>query len=418
MRVGHGVGLSVEDRGGKWLLRWRQDEVQPDGSTKRVQRTRMLFTIDELRAKTAEIEAALRERGWWRPPEEARPAMPVVPNAEVAAVDWLNWKVGTRGAAANTRANLARSMKRFFGELRAVLGLAAGAAVPVTTLTAANVNAVTARWKGRYAEGTVYQTIAAVMDMWTWIADDPERYPEVPRPPYNRDRVLPTTPTYEAPEAVPTWAEADACLRRIRLPFPRRMATIMRYTGLRLEQAAMVHREDFDLAAGTLLIRKGKSRREKALMRRVPVSRHLIADLGAWLVEHPGGPLFPDAKVGDDGVAVPIRTYRNQTRYVTEAWEAATAAEEARKEVWSPPNRLQNRPDHAFRAAFQAALEAGGFGEAVVDWLVGHAPKSTRGKHYARPAEAVLRAAVDASPAVDWGDARDNVVPLRRRARE
>src|SRR5262245_28956734 len=117
MRVGHGVGLSVEDRGGKWLLRWRQDEVQPDGSKERVQRTRMCFTIEEMRAKTAEIESALREQGWWRPPEEARPAMPMVANAEVAAVDWLDWKVGTRGAAANTRGNLARSMKRFFREL-------------------------------------------------------------------------------------------------------------------------------------------------------------------------------------------------------------------------------------------------------------------------------------------------------------
>ena len=70
------------------------------------------------------------------------------------------------------------------------------------------------------------------------------------------------------------------------------------------------------------------------------------------------------------------------------------------------------------RGAFQAALEANGYGEALVDWLVGHAPKTTRGKHYARPAENILRAAVDSIPAIDWGASRDNVVPLRRRARE
>ena len=115
---------------------------------------------------------------------------------------------------------------------------------------------------------------------------------------------------------------------------------------------------------------------------------------------------------------MPIRTYRNQTRHVTEAWEAATAAAECRREVWAPPSRKKNRPDHAFRAAFQAALDASGYGESVVDWLVGHAPKSTRGKHYARPAENILRAAAGAIPAIDWGDARDNVVPLRRRARQ
>ena len=53
-----------------------------------------------------------------------------------------------------------------------------------------------------------------------------------------------------------------------------------------------------------------------------------------------------------------------------------------------------------------------------MDWLVGHAPKTTRGRHYARPAENILRAAVDAIPAVDWGEAGNNVVPLRRKARE
>lgn len=104
----------------------------------------MCFTIEDMREKTAEIEAALREREWWRPPEEARPAMPMVPNAEVAALDWLNWKSGTRGAAPNTRGNLARSMKRFFRELRVVIGVDDKAVVPVTAMTAAHVSAVTA----------------------------------------------------------------------------------------------------------------------------------------------------------------------------------------------------------------------------------------------------------------------------------
>src|SRR5690606_6092624 len=117
------------------------------------------------------------------------------------------------------------------------------APIPPTALNSSTVNEVTARMrapgpagKPRYAEGTVYQTLSAAIDMWRWVADDPEKYPEVPRPPFNLHRVLPRPPVYEAPEAAPTWAETDACLRRIRLPFPRRMATIMRYTGLRLEQ--------------------------------------------------------------------------------------------------------------------------------------------------------------------------------------
>jgi integrase len=366
-KVGHGVGLSVDAGDGKWMLRWRQDEAQPDGTLKRVQRTKTVFTIEELRHFTAEIEAALRAQGWWRP--DGRPsAMPMIANAELAAFDWVAWKVGTRGASENTRGNLARAMKRFFTELRDLIGVTPDAAIPVTALTSANLNAVTARWRDRFAPGTVYQTMDAVVDMWGWIADDPGRYPEVPRPPHSKQRVLPNRAVYEAPEAVPTWEETDACVRRIRLPIARRLATIMRYTGLRLEQAVSVHREDVDLDGATLLIRKGKSRREQALMRRVPVSRHLIADLGLWLADHPPGPLFPDGRaVDEEGKPVPIRAYRNQTRYVTEAWEAASAADEARREVWAPPSRLKARPDHAFRAALQAALEAAGHGEGVVD---------------------------------------------------
>ena len=50
-------------------------------------------------------------------------------------------------------------------------------------------------------------------------------------------------------------------------------------------------------------------------------------------------------------------------------------------EVWMPINRDKARPDHAFRAAFQSNLHEQGVSDNVNDWLVGHAPASTRGKH-------------------------------------
>lgn len=147
-KVGHGVGLAVEARDGRWMLRWRQDEEQPDGTVRRVQRSKTVHTVEALRHLTDEIEAALRDQGWWRP--DARAAVtPLVANAELAALDWIAWKVGTRGAADNTRGNLARSMKRVFTELRDLLDLGPDQAVPVSALTTANLNAVTARWRVR-----------------------------------------------------------------------------------------------------------------------------------------------------------------------------------------------------------------------------------------------------------------------------
>ena len=103
---------------------------------------------------------------------------------------------------------------------------------------------------------------------------------------------------------------------------------------------------------------------------------------------------------------------------MTEAWELATLADEARREVWAPPSREKNRPDHVFRAALQSFLMDEGIGDNVIDYLVGHSAKSTRGKHYARPGDVVLRRAVDLLPAVDWrATVGANVVHLARKVR-
>lgn len=422
MKVGHSVGLSARDMGGgKWQLRWRQHEEQPDGSRKRVERTVLAYSHEERKRLEIDIERALSTKGYWT---AALPgAKPLDLNLEKVAAAWIEFKVVLRKARPNTRVALAGCMSRFFKGLRAVLGLKATDVVPGSAMTIPNVTAVQTRWAQdrAFAEATIYQTIAAAVDMWKWAADQPSYPIEVlPRPPYNRDNVMPKTVLYAAPEAVATMAELDACLRRIRLPMPRRVATIMRYTGLRIEQAAMIHREDVDLAGATLLIRKGKTRREQALMRRVPVAPGLIADLGCWLATLPEGPIFPDLKARDDaGNPLPMVSYRNLTRYVTEAWEAATQAGEARRETWQPPSRLKARPDHVFRGAFMAALQEAGIGDAVIDHLVGHAAKTTRAQAYTAPSSSALKRAVEVIPAVDWGDQEEgaNVVFLSRKCR-
>jgi hypothetical protein len=89
--------------------------------------------------------------------------------------------------------------------------------------------------------------------------------------------------------------------------------------------------------------------------------------------------------------------------------------------VWAPDSRKHARPDHAFRAAYQAALAGAGVRDEVIDALVGHAG-GLRARHYVGAAEgrtAAMRAAVDLLPAVDWdepgeADVPDNVVGFRR----
>lgn len=397
------LSLSYEERAnGKYILRWRQWETAADGTRKRRQRTVMVYSVAERKQLELEITRALRERGWWEREQELPPARPADVNMEHAGRAWVRWKVGVKGVAPNTRKNLAYALSRFFKALRKVNGLPKTAPVGGHLMTRENVTQVLTLWRPMYSEGTVYQSVAAVLDMWTWVCDQPE-YEAVPSPPRNLGQLRPPPAVYEAPELNPTLEECDAVIRRIRHPMAKRLAIIMRYTGLRMVQAAAIHREDIDWDEKTLLVRRGKSRRERAQMRRVPVSPHLLTDLGDEMKGLGPGPLCPDRSATDEqGNPLPMVGYRNLTRYVTAAWKAAIAAKEARQEVLSPPNRKRNRPDHAFRAAMQVFLEAQGVQERVIDALVGHAPQSTRAMHYTRPTNEALRRAVDMLPAIEW----------------
>ena len=95
---------------------------------------------------------------------------------------------------------------------------------------------------------------------------------------------------------------------------------------------------------------------------------------------------------------------RNLTRYVTEGWSLATEEGGVRREVWRPANRRRAQPDHAFRVCFQHELQAAGVAGIVLDFLVGHAPSTTRGRHYTDPAWNLLEAAIGHIPPVSWTD--------------
>ncbi len=233
--------------------------------------------------------------------------------------------------------------------------------------------------------------------MWRW-GYDQDLWPTLARPPLTSELVVPPAPVFEAPEELATLEECDAAISRIRHETAKRVAILQRFTGLRQEQVIHIRWEDLDLKKATLFVRKGKSRREKALARTVPISPHLVAELKAWRPKGAKGPLFPDTKKTEEGELQPLRSYRNLTRYVKRGWELATDEELVRERVWKPKNRSSARVTHVFRAAFQGHLMREGVSESVIDWLVGHAARSTRGQHYARPDEKELRRASTRMP--------------------
>ena len=166
------------------------------------------------------------------------------------------------------------------------------------------------------------------------------------------------------------------------------------------------------MGEATLRVRVGKSKREKAEQRVIPVSRHLVAlleDRGRH--SQPGDYLFP--------APLSARKRNINETAVRQLWEAATEAGEVRREVWVPPNRRKTRTTHAFRSGLLTELRRAGVPHEVRRLLVGHQPNTTEELHYVGP-EALMeamRAAVDAIPPVDWtgpGAAANNVVALHR----
>jgi integrase len=277
---------------------------------------------------------------------------------------------------------------------------------------------------------TAYAPLRLVIDAWRWGSDGNAEdvaagravsWPGLPPAPRSPRDYLPRAPRHGRTVA-PTLAEADACLRHLHQlasDHTRALGVLMRYTGLRASQVMGIHREDLDLPNAELAVRVAKTDEERADARTIPLSAALLAEpvFRAWVdFAPPSGPMMPPKA----GYANPEqRRKRHAIATFTRAWEAATAAGEAKRASWSPPNRAAARPEHAFRAAFQAHLTDARVDADVVDFLVGHASGGVREKHYGRELLAKARAAVDALPPIDWRGPgvnleAGNVVPLRR----
>lgn len=110
-------------------------------------------------------------------------------------------------------------------------------------------------------------TVGTLLQAWTW-ACDAAQYPGLASAPRDPTTVLPRPVVYSAGPA-PTLAECDAALPQlVGLHNPRvamLASMVARYTGLRIGQVLRIR-------AATLTVRVGKSAREKAERRTVPVT--------------------------------------------------------------------------------------------------------------------------------------------------
>jgi integrase len=372
--MARGPGVSVERQdNGKWRVRWRETVELPDGTQRRPQRSKTVEDESTARQLAGKILRAL-ELGEL-PEVEAIRQVPEVATVDVILDRWLDGLMA-KGASRGTIATYGSFAKRILRNFREIEGLPDQAQVPGTLLCRDGVIRLTLHLREEeLADSTVHWVIRALVDAWTWAGDDPETFPGIAPAPRDKSSIVPPEPVYSAAPA-PTLAECDAVIRHLaelRLELVP-AAVIARCTGLRIGQIVALQVGDVDLRRATLRIRSGKSRREKK-GRTVPLAPVLVDYLAPLVRERPDdAPLVARA----DGTALPDRT----PEAVASAWEAAVAAKEARQETWSPDSHGKARPDHAFRAAFQAHLVRRAVRDEIIDILVGHGGKSTRARHY------------------------------------
>lgn len=169
-----------------------------------------------------------------------------------------------------------------------------------------------------------------------------------------------------------SWAQADACVEHMpRKDWAWRLATILRFTGLRLQEAILLEWTDLDLDACTMTIRAETTKARRG-ERRIPISEHFAGELAGWptrarsrwLLDPPAG-----VRAGDQLG----RHYRATSAHVLrQGWRASEVPEK----YW------KGQPAKAFRRCFQTELLTAGASWEGVRWLVGHRPEGVASKHY------------------------------------
>ncbi|MFT6233277.1 MAG: integrase, partial [Myxococcota bacterium] len=387
------TGVYVDERPAGYRVRWRP--IGEDGKRgSMVTGPTLPYTTTDLlgvNEYVLRVARSIDECGTFDP------SVDNVRNAEPADLGFMvmAW-VDARAASGKFKAKTAKTYRsyliRCLDHIYALTGTETDQSVPVTVLNLSLFEGIHKRDRLSKSSAIIsYAAPLALVNAWEWGYSRPEQFPKVPEPPRDRSDLLTKTPNYR-PTVAPTMAHVDAMLRHLpkkTTELSRISILIERFTGLRGGTVIALTGADFDRDAATLHIRGEIDKNEYD--RVVPVSHHLLAEIGDWLDLCGSGYLFPlrrHTKASKTG-------HRQKTPTVTirKAWEAATEAGEAPVGVWNPATRKNARPLHAVRAAFDAFLIGQGAKPDVVDCLVGRSPSDVRGVHYGRDLEADLRAA-------------------------
>ena len=223
---------NIERRNGKWRVRWRD----PDGKA----RSRQCPTKRAAVELEAQVESSVAVGRRWEP-RDARE------EADLRQLSKDYAEECARVLRPNTAIRYARALDLFLRYIDQVHGK--GAPFPPSLLT----RRLLADWHtalkhdglhGRDRQDATRRKLVEVVQLaWAWLYDNDESGAEVPSPRKIRMVREPASPT-----VAPTWAEMDACIGTLD-GWQRDLAVLLRFTGLRVQQAMYLTRDDLDLGA-------------------------------------------------------------------------------------------------------------------------------------------------------------------------
>ena len=351
---------------GKWRLKWRD----PDGTP----RTRTFDLKPHAEAFRREVDADLALGRPWTP-RIAR-ALPLLGDAIDA---FIADRSRTLSPATLTRYGMELDLfARFIGDETATVAvLSRDTLARYYTWLRIPANSYVGKQR---TTNTTRKLVEVVHRAWSWMFDHDELSKHVSPP-----RRIEMPAVSFAATVAPTWEEMDRCIAHINVRWQQQLAVILRFTGLRANQAMRLVWADFDLDRATMRVRPelGKSTQERT-GRTVPISQHLVAILAGWGRRE--GYVIESTRTG-------ARERVARDRDVALAWARAGV----RSEAWA------GRPHHAFRKGFVSGLKREGADSDAVEMLIGHS-LGLRGV-YTDPDAIPMRAAVDCAPPLFTGTA-------------
>lgn len=343
-----------------WEVRWTEPRVRLDASGAEVRtwvdRRRAAPTRRAAEQLEREVEAQLAVSGHWAPTAVAvTRTLTELCEAYLAAMV----RSGEPPTTSRTRASLLAAFEGAHGR-QPVASLGLG----LLRDYAASLPAA-----GRQA-ATRHRKLLEVERAWVWAWRVRSEWPGLGAPeqitgPLGEVRAPPPVVAH----AAATWAELDAMIGHLELPWHRLVALVLRYTGLRASQALGLSWADVDLDQRLLRVRAHVRGAKRGRARVLPLHPALVEELAAWSSTRTGL-VFPRryhragaALAGAYRGSVLIEPFRA-------AWEAARVPRD-RWDIVDPEERGHGSPTHGIRRAVRTELLRAGHEEAVVLYLIG-----------------------------------------------